>query len=75
MLAWTEALALLPQNHASDKDYAKPAQHLTPAEMVNLTLATGTINAWSRLALGFRKMLEEGWCSLAYGGFFVSGLP
>ncbi|MGK5051463.1 carboxymuconolactone decarboxylase family protein [Janthinobacterium sp. RB2P8] len=58
VLAWTEALTLLPQNHASDEDYAALAQQLTPAEMVNVTLAIGSINTWNRLAVGFRKMPE-----------------
>ena len=58
VLAWTEALTLLPQNHASDADYAALAEQLTPAEMVNVTLAIGSINTWNRLAVGFRKMPE-----------------
>ena len=58
MLAWTEALTLLPQSQAPDDVYAALAQQLTPAEMVNVTLAIGSINTWNRLAVGFRKMPE-----------------
>lgn len=58
VLAWTEALTLLPHSQAPDDDYAALAAELTPAEMVNVTLAIGTINTWNRLAVGFRKMPE-----------------
>ena len=58
VLAWTEALTLLPQSQAPDDVYAALAQQLTPAEMVNVTLAIGSINTWNRLAVGFRKMPE-----------------
>lgn len=54
VLAWTEALTLLPQNGASDEDYAELAVQFSPAEQVNLTLAIGAINVWNRLQVGFR---------------------
>ena len=53
VLAWTEALTLIAQQHPSDDAYAALAAELTPAEMVNVTLAIGTINTWNRLAVGF----------------------
>ncbi|MEO6677345.1 MAG: carboxymuconolactone decarboxylase family protein, partial [Pseudomonas sp.] len=31
----------------------------SPKEMVDLTVAITTINAWNRLAVGFRKMPQE----------------
>src|SRR5450830_877856 len=58
VLAWTEALTLLPQSQAPDDVYAALALQLTAAEMVNVTLAIGSINTWNRLAVGFRKMPE-----------------
>ena len=58
VLAWTEALPLLPHSQAPDDVYAALAQQLTPAEMVNVTLAIGSLNTWNRLAVGFRKMPE-----------------
>jgi len=54
VLAWTEALTLLPHNGASDEDYAQLAAQFTPEEQVNLTLAIGAINTWNRLQVGFR---------------------
>ena len=55
-LAWTESLTLLSQTHAPDTDYEFALAQFTPKEMVDLTLAISTINAWNRLAVGFRKM-------------------
>ena len=55
-LAWTEALTLVAETHAPDEDYAELQKHFTPAEQVNLTLMIGAINAWNRLAIGFRSI-------------------
>ncbi|KFL32913.1 alkylhydroperoxidase [Devosia riboflavina] len=62
VLAWTEALTLLPQNGAADEDYAPIATQFSPEEQVNLTLAIGAINAWNRLQVGFRirPVVSEG---------------
>jgi alkylhydroperoxidase AhpD family core domain len=54
-LAWTEALTLLPSSQAPDEDYAALAEHFTPAEQVDLTLAINVINAWNRFGVGFRR--------------------
>src|SRR6478735_8848417 len=54
-LAWTEALTLVAETHAPDADYEELSKHFTPAEQVNLTLLIGAINAWNRLAIGFRS--------------------
>jgi AhpD family alkylhydroperoxidase len=56
-LAWTEALTLITEGHASDADYAFATAQFSDAELVNLTLAITTINAWNRFAIGFRKAL------------------
>ncbi|PZP28205.1 MAG: alkylhydroperoxidase [Roseateles depolymerans] len=56
-LAWTEALTLITQGHASDADYAFAQAQFNDTELVNLTLAITTINAWNRFAIGFRKPL------------------
>ncbi|MEE1610772.1 carboxymuconolactone decarboxylase family protein [Microvirga sp. CF3016] len=55
-LAWTEALTLVSETHAPDADYAELSRHFTPVEQVNLTLLIGAINAWNRLAIGFRSV-------------------
>src|SRR5688572_31129491 len=54
-LAWTEALTLLPQTGAPDTDYEGLLPHFSETEIVNLTVLIGLINAWNRLAVGFRS--------------------
>lgn len=55
-LAWTESLTLISQTRAPDEDYALVSAEFDAKEMVDLTVAITTINAWNRLAVGFRKM-------------------
>ncbi|MGE8176848.1 carboxymuconolactone decarboxylase family protein [Pseudomonas fluorescens] len=55
-LAWTEALTRISETHAPDEDYALLSAEFDAREMVDLTVAITTINAWNRLAVGFRKM-------------------
>lgn len=55
-LAWTEALTLITQTRAPDADYAVLAAHFSEEEQMNLTLAITTINAWNRIAIGFRSV-------------------
>lgn len=54
-LAWTEALTRVADTAAPDEDYAGLPPHFTPQEIVELTLLITTINAWNRLAVGFRS--------------------
>jgi AhpD family alkylhydroperoxidase len=53
-LAWTEAVTLIAQTHAPDETYNEARRHFSETELVNLTLAVATINAWNRLAISFR---------------------
>lgn len=53
-LAWTEALTRIIETRAPDADYAAVEEHFSPHEQVALTLAITTINAWNRIAVGFR---------------------
>lgn len=55
-LAWTEALTLIADTHAPDADYAAVLAQFSEAEIVKLSLLIATINAWNRLAIGFRTM-------------------
>ena len=54
-LAWTELLTRICEAHPSASDYAVLALQFEPAEMVDLSVAIGTINAWNRLSIGFAK--------------------
>ncbi len=53
-LGWTEALTRIADTHAPDADYAAVAEHFSEREQVALTLMIGAINAWNRIAIGFR---------------------
>jgi len=53
-LAWTETITLIPESHASDADYAAVTQFFHDKELVDLTLAVGSINLWNRLGVAFR---------------------
>ena len=55
-LAWTEALTLVAQTHAPDADYAGLLPQFSEEEIVKLSLLIATINAWNRLAIGFRAV-------------------
>ncbi|MCY1075912.1 carboxymuconolactone decarboxylase family protein [Archangium lansingense] len=55
-LGWTEALTLVSQTHAPDADYEAVKAHFSEEERVKLTLAISTINAWNRIAIGFRSI-------------------
>ncbi|MBD2840447.1 carboxymuconolactone decarboxylase family protein [Pseudomonas sp. JM0905a] len=53
VLAWTESLTLLPERHAPQDQYERLREHFSETEIVNLTLAIATINAWNRFGVGF----------------------
>ncbi|MBX3483125.1 carboxymuconolactone decarboxylase family protein [Phenylobacterium sp.] len=60
-LAWTEALTLIAQTGAPDADYEGLKGHFSEAEIVDLSLLITTINAWNRLAVGFRGQHPRAW--------------
>lgn len=55
-LAWTESITLIADSRAPDADYQLLAAHFNKKEMTDLTLAIVTVNAWNRIAIGFRKL-------------------
>lgn len=59
-LAWTEALTLVSQSHAPDEDYEQLSAQFSAEERVKLTLLIATINAWNRIAIGFRSLHPVG---------------
>jgi AhpD family alkylhydroperoxidase len=54
-LEWTESLTLIADNHVPDEIYERVRPHFSEEELVNLSLAVATINAWNRLAISFRS--------------------
>jgi AhpD family alkylhydroperoxidase len=55
-LAWTEAVTLVGDTHVPDEVYAEARRQFDEVELVNLTMAIVTINAWNRLAISFRTV-------------------
>ncbi len=53
-LAWTEELTLLAERTVPDELYEATRAVLSEDEVVQLTMAVITINAWNRLAIAFR---------------------
>jgi AhpD family alkylhydroperoxidase len=53
-LVWTEALTNIQVGHAPDAVYSELRKNFSEEEIVILTLAITTINAWNRIAIGFR---------------------
>lgn len=57
-LAWTESLTLLAAQGAPQTQFEALREHFTDKEVVDLTLAIGTINAWNRFGVGFALQPE-----------------
>lgn len=54
-LAWTEEITNIQDGHASDQAYAAVSEFFKDKELVDLTFAIATINAWNRLSIAFRS--------------------
>src|SRR6185437_6464500 len=52
-LAWTEEITNIQDGHASDEAYAAVSEYFKDKDLVDLTFAIATINAWNHLAIGF----------------------
>lgn len=64
-LAWTESLTRLPDTGAADEDYEPLKAHFSEGEIVWLTMLIVAINAWNRLAVGFRSQHPRTWKAAA----------
>ena len=53
-LAWTEAITIIQNGHAPDEVYEEVRKEFDEKELARLTFAITQINAWNRLAIGFR---------------------
>lgn len=53
-LEWTEALTRIETSQAPYAVYAEVDAHFSPREQVALSLVVTAINAWNRIAIGFR---------------------
>ena len=55
-LAWTEAVTLVSETHVPDDVYSEARQSFSEEEIVKLTVAVATINAWNRIGVSFRAV-------------------
>ncbi|MDF2640214.1 MAG: hypothetical protein K0R64_3198 [Novosphingobium lindaniclasticum] len=55
-LLWTETLSRLPEGGVPDAIYAQVREHFSEKEIVDLTFAVMTINAWNRLSIAFQAV-------------------
>ena len=53
-LAWAEALTNIQQGHVPDSVFEEARKYFSEEELVNLTIPVNQINAWNRIAIGFR---------------------
>lgn len=53
-LAWTEALTRISDTHAPDGDFEELKKHFDEKQIAELSWAISLINAWNRIAIGFR---------------------
>lgn len=55
LLGWVDAVTNVAASGVPDADFEALRQHFTDAEIVNITVAIGTINTWNRLSVAFRS--------------------
>ncbi|HVP11643.1 MAG TPA: carboxymuconolactone decarboxylase family protein [Phycisphaerae bacterium] len=55
-LEWTESVTLVSQTHIPDSAYDVVRSHFSEKEIVDLTMAIVSINAWNRLAIAMRAV-------------------
>lgn len=53
-LAWAESLTRIAETHAPDAAYVEAQSAFSDDELVALSIGVAMINAWNRLAIGFR---------------------
>jgi len=53
-LAWTEVVTNVQDGHVPEESFAAVREHFADKELVDLTVAIASINAWNRMAIAFR---------------------
>jgi len=54
-LAWAESLTRIAKTHAPDDVYEEAKSVFSEDELLTLSIGIAMINAWNRLAIGFRQ--------------------
>lgn len=55
-LEWTEALTRVAETHVPDAAWEAVRAQFSDAEIVDLSVLIGAINAWNRIGVAFRKL-------------------
>jgi len=58
-LNWAEAVNAVPHRSPSDEDFAQIRQHMSDAEIAELTFAVGAIRSWNMLNASFHMQVPE----------------
>jgi len=58
-LNWAEAVNAVPHRAPSDEDFALIRQHMSDAEIAELTFAVGAIRSWNMLNASFHMQVPE----------------
>jgi alkylhydroperoxidase family enzyme len=58
-LAWAESITLITDGHVPDDVYEQARRQFDEKELVDLTLATVSINSWNRVNIAFRSVPRE----------------
>lgn len=58
-LAWAEEVTRVSETHASDEAYAAASAAFSEKELVDLTIAIATMNAYNRLGVPFRLPVAD----------------
>ena len=58
-LAWAESLTRIAETGAPDADFALARSQFSEKEISDLTFVIAIINAWNRVAIGFRRPVAQ----------------
>ena len=58
-LAWAEATTQIRESRAPDELFEDLRAHFTDQEIAELTMAASLMNAWNRIAIGFRQPVKQ----------------
>ncbi len=59
-LAWADSVTDIQTRRAADEDYAAASSFFHDKDLVDLTLAIASINAWNRMSIAFRGEWDPG---------------
>ena len=74
-LAWTEAVTNVQEGHVPEEAFAAVREHFPDKELVDLTVAIASINAWNRMAIAFRAEWRGPEVRAAAAGADVDEVP